>query len=243
MSKDQEKKVVLFDCHTFDLGAHGTTTYLKGIINNLDPQKENIEIVCCASSKKNVERYITVPFKFYKSYKNFILRNLISIPFASFSCKANFVISQYIRPLFCKGKTISCIHDVLFIDSKEDFSLYFRFSRTLFYGLSAIFSDYIVTISNYSADRIINSFNVKRSKIFLTTCETNFSKVNSKVNSKINSKINGEKIKLLTVSRFEKRKRLELSIRALEHLRERNYDVSLTIVGSGADDYYKEIKN
>ena len=234
MSTKQQKKVILFDCHTFDVGAHGTTTYLQGIINNLEHQKENIEIVCCSSSKKNIEKYLNVPFKFYKSYKNFILRNVISIPFISIACNADFVVSQYIRPLFCRGKTISCIHDVLFIDFKKDFSIFFRFSRTLFYGLSAKFSDYIITTSNYTTNRIIDVFNVKRSKIHLTTCEANFSKAETLINS--------NEIKLLTVSRFEKRKRLELSIKALEYLKERNYDVSLTIVGSGSDDYYKEIK-
>lgn len=225
-------KTLIFDCHTFDVGPHGTTTYLQGIINNIE--YNNLKIICCANSKENVDKYIKIPYTFQKSYKSFILRNLFSIPITSFRYKSDFVISQYVRPLICRGKIISCIHDVLFVDFPEDFSLFFRYIRIFFYGLSAKFSDYIITTSRYTTNRISEVFKVSKKKIFITTCEANFKKEITKPELK--------KIRLLTVSRFEKRKRIEVSINALEHLADKGYDVQLTIVGNGVGNYYQHVR-
>ena len=44
------------DCHTFDIGFHGTTTFLAGIINNSHNSKffedNDVELILVASSKK-----------------------------------------------------------------------------------------------------------------------------------------------------------------------------------------------
>jgi len=234
---------IFFDCHTFDIGWQGTTTYLAGIINSLHKAVEikapnlDLNIICAANDKAAVDRYLDVNYKFEKIRTNFIPRNTIDIPYAVYKTNPDLVVSQYVRPFFSSRPTLSIIHDVLFLDYPDNFSWLYRFSRKFLFGWSARKSNHISTVSTYSAERIAYHLGVNKNKIIVIPNAVNPAFINNK---RIRN-TNDTTFQLLSVSRLERRKRHEWGIDALDALSNKGIRAAYTIIGSGDDAYAQEL--
>lgn len=119
---------------------------------------------------------------------------------------------QYIIPFLKfnkKCKYINTVHDVLFLDFPKDFPLTYRLSRKILFGYSSRKADLLLTVSNYSKQRIAKHFNINENKIYITP---------NGVNDKLLESYNVDKVKkyvfdkyglenfILYVSRIEPRK-------------------------------------
>lgn len=244
MAAEIQKFRVLFDCHTFDVGWQGTTTYLAGVINALPkmvaqwaPYLE-LEIICAASERRSIDRFVDVPYSFKKIRTGFIVRNMLDIPRASRSCGANLVVSQYVRPFFSNCPTLSVIHDVLFLDYTDFFSRKYRLSRKLLFGWSARNSSFVTSVSQYSAERIAHHLGVAQDAILVipNAVDPAFSGV---VRDKREC---SNVLRLLSVSRLERRKRHEWGIDVLEALASKGVKANYTIIGGGVGAYSREIE-
>jgi glycosyltransferase involved in cell wall biosynthesis len=226
---------ILLDCHTFDAGPQGTSSFLSGITNKLiacaTRREIDVELHCAAGYKTNIDKYITVPYVYHKIAGGFVARNLLSIPLLSFRIKSDYVVSQYVRPLVTHGETIVVMHDVLFIDFPRLFGFLYRLTRTFLFFLSAKTADHAVTVSNYSRQRIATCFGLDARQILvIPNGVTPPGSVRTTTGSP-------GTLLFLSVSRLERRKRHEWSIRAVEDLRYRGFDARLVIVGCGGGPY------
>lgn len=238
--QDQAALRVLFDCHTFDAGPQGTTTFLAAILNALPDAirrtgSRPVEIYCAAYDRAAIERFLTVPFIYVPMKGGFLARNAIALPRAIKAIGADVVVSQYVRPFFARAWTISIIHDVLFLDYPKLFSWKYRFVRRLLFGWAARHSDAVATVSDYSRERIAHHFQVEASSIAV---------IPNAVGEvgEINQKTLGKPLKLLYVSRLERRKRQDWCIRATHILAQEGMDVELTLVGSRSGAYAADIE-
>jgi glycosyltransferase involved in cell wall biosynthesis len=232
---------ILLDCHTFDVGAQGTSSCIAGVVNNLVAcaarRGISIELHCAAARKSSVDRFVSAPYTFHPISGGFIARNLYAIPALSFRIKSHFVISQYVRPLLAHGETVAVIHDVLFIDFPRLFGRFYRWVRTALFFLSARGAAHVVTVSEYSRQRIARCFGLPAEQILVVP--------NGAAGPDATRIATGrpERLRLLSVSRLERRKRHEWCIHAVEDLRAQGIDASLTIVGGGAGSYPEHVRS
>ncbi|MET4898832.1 glycosyltransferase family 1 protein [Sphingomonadaceae bacterium jetA1] len=242
-SQGQATIRVLFDCHTFDAGPQGTTTFLAAIINALPDAiqrtgSDPVEIYCAAHDRSAIERFLTVPFIYVPMRGGFLARNAIALPRAIKATCADVVVSQYVRPFFARARTISVIHDVLFLDYPGLFSWKYRFVRRLLFGWAARHSDLVATVSDYSRERIAHHFQVDASSI--TVIPNAVGEVGELSHKALEPL--GRPLKLLYVSRLERRKRQDWCIRATHVLAQVGMHVELTLVGSRSGSYAAEIE-
>lgn len=237
---------IFFDCHPMDSGFQGTTTYLAGVINALPAAAAqhapalDLKIICAAQTKESVARHVKVDFEFVPIKYGFLQRNFIDIPRALRRTGANLVVSQYVRPFFSPCPTMSVIHDVLFLDYPESFSWSYRTVRRLLFGWAARNSTIVSTVSDYSAKRIGNHFGIDASEILVSPNAVD--PVFFHTATKPAETATTGPIRLLSVSRLERRKRHEWGIAAVESLVAEGIDSELTIVGSGEGAYADELR-
>ena len=156
----------------------------------------------------------------FKDYKNisfyvFKQKNKWKRMFSEYAKLSNvydYMHFQYIIPFLKfnkKCKYINTVHDVLFLDFPNDFPLAYRLSRKILFGYSSRKADLLLTVSEYSKQRIAKHFNINESKIYITP---------NGVNDKLLESYDVEKVKkyvyekyglenfILYVSRIEPRK-------------------------------------
>lgn len=154
-------KIKIFvDCHVFDSGFQGTTTYIKGLYTELvnDVDKEfyfaanNPETIKAVFGENDNIHYLKY------SSKNKFYRLLFDIPSLIKKNKIDFAHFQYIVPPVKKCKYINTIHDILFLDYPELFPLSYRLRNGFLFRLSAKLSDYVLTVSDYSKKSIAKHY-------------------------------------------------------------------------------------
>ena len=245
MTVEKTQFRVLFDCHTFDVGWQGTTTYLAGVINALPKvvaQRApdlDLQIFCAAHDQQAIDRFVDVAYTFEPIRTSFTARNLVDIPRAMQRCGGDLVVSQYVRPFFSFRPTLSVIHDVLFLDYPDSFSWKYRTSRKLLFSWSASRSTFVAAVSQYSAERIAHHLGIEQDKIRVIANAVDPAFVNVKRAREAEDTV----LRLLSVSRLERRKRHEWGIDALEALASRGIKASYTIIGGGDGAYAQELRN
>ena len=152
-----DKKIRLFvDCHVFDGVPQGTKTYLHGIYSELIKDR-SIHFYLAATDIYNLEKifgsHINVTYIKYKSHSS-IYRLLIDIPFLIKKHKIEFAHFQYRVPPIKFCRYIVTVHDVLFEDFPQYFPIISRRISYLTYLFSARYSDIVLTVSNYSKQKI-----------------------------------------------------------------------------------------
>ena len=236
---------ILFDCHSFDTAWQGTTTYLAGILNELPGAAArlmpelHLQIICAAEREDNIRRHVGIDFEFVPIRIGFIHRNLVDIPNALRRTGADLAVSQYVRPFISPCPTLSIIHDVLFLDYPKSFPWSYRTVRKWLFRWSAHRSSLVSTVSRYSAGRIAVHFGIKTSDILIVPNAVDAAFVAVASKSPVTS---DGPLRLLSVSRLERRKRHEWSIRAMDALAADGIQSELTIVGSGDGPYADELK-
>lgn len=237
---------LLFDCHTFDAEPQGTSTFLSGLINALPIvigkqfPSVKLDIHCAAANAANVSTYIKVSHTFHLINTGFVNRNVMGLPRLAKHIGANVVISQYVRPVWVPKHSVSIIHDLLFVDFPQQFSARYRISRQILFGLSARFSSKVYTVSEYSRDRIADTYKIDGMRIGILPNAINPAALKQAPVTVTSP--DKTPVQLLYVSRLEQRKRYEWCIRAFEDLRQEGRDVHLTLIGGGGGDYANHLR-
>lgn len=231
---------LLFDCHTFDVGPQGTSTFLAGLLNALPEATapERATLVCAAHRADSVTRFVKVPYQYRAMSGGFIARNLLAIPRLTKDRGIQAVISQYVRPFRSHVPTVSIIHDVVFLDFPALFSWRYRMARRLLFGWAARRSDVVITVSEYSRQRIAHHFGISADRIDVLP---NAVEVTGPAPSRPLPNATAA-IRLLYVSRFETRKRQHWCIAAANALAASGRPVELTLVGDARGTYADDVR-
>lgn len=214
---------ILIDCHSFDNEEfQGVTSYIKGLYLELIPLLPDFDFYMVSYSLEKIQplfsKFPNVIFLQFKS-RNPIFRLTYDLPRLILKNKIDWLHVQYKSPLLKFCKEIVTTHDVLFIDYPEFFSLKFRFLNTMFFKLSAKRSDILLTVSDYSKDRISKWFNITLDKIFVIPNGVSNKLIELSQDS---AKLIDVKKKydlddfILYVSRIEPRKNHEVILKALD---------------------------
>lgn len=192
---------ILVDAHVFDHSYQGTTTYISGLYNAL-VKNDDLEITICASNLEVVQRVFTNDkFKFLQIHsKSKIYRLGIELPKMIRSGSYDYAHFQYIVPFIKRCKYINTIHDLLFLEFPQYFSLSYRILNGTLFRISAAMSDVILTVSEYSKEHINKRFNIPFDQMLVTPNGVSPTSAASKYTSLPKEKY------ILYVSRYEHRK-------------------------------------
>lgn len=221
---------VLVDAHIFDQSFQGTATYLKGVYNSL-VKNDNFQITICANNIENIKTHFADErFNFIKlRSKSKIKRLVIEIPKIIKLGDFDFAHFQYIAPPIKHCKFIITIHDLLFLDFKDSFPLSYRIKNRILFYYSSVRSDLLLTVSEYSRERISKHFGLNRNRIFVTPNAVDDKNPIHKVDIKEKYQLSKY---ILFVSRFEPRKNHIGLLRAFIQLKLYEKEYQLVFVGS-----------
>lgn len=239
------------DCHVFDGGLQGTTTYLKGLYQELIKDDEALFFLA-ASDTENLKRIFgvrdNVTYLKYRSHNKF-LRLALDIPTLIKNHKIDYAHFQYVVPPIKCCKYIVTVHDVLFLDFPEYFPVLYKLKNRLLFGLSSKYSDVVLTVSDYSKKQIQKHFGIKHLAITPNAIDPAFFDPYDKATQKIAAKAKyGISDYWLFVSRWEPRKNHYTLLKVfVENGHYRDYD--LVFVGEKAisdkafDTYYTSLED
>lgn len=216
-----ENKNIFIDCHVFDQSLQGTTTYIKGLYTELI--KDKTITFYFASYSYNLEelfgKHENVNYIKFKS-KNKFYRLLIDLPKIIKTHKIDFAHFQYIVPPFKYCKYIVTTHDILFIDYPQYFPFLNRIKNKFLFKWSAKKSEIVLTVSEYSKNKIEEHFKIKN--IYITpnaVSDPFFENYNKKeIQSEIEQKY-GISNYIIYVSRWEPRKMHDLVLKSFVRLK------------------------
>ncbi len=164
---------IFVDAHVFDGEFQGTLTYIKELYLKVLENRTDIIIYFGANKIENVKKvfgnYENVKYIEYSSTSS-LKRIFIEIPKIIDELNCTHAHFQYIIP-FKKNKKcnyIVTIHDILFNDFPQEFSLLYRLQRNILFYLSAKRSDYLLTVSNYSKQKIAEQYKIDLDEIIVT---------------------------------------------------------------------------
>lgn len=163
-----DKIKILVDGRWFESFYSGVTTYIKGLYNALakDPDFE-ITVIGNNIDKIRKDFPLNVLFIELKTQSNF-KRLYFDIPNIIEQYKFDYAHFQYICPLNKKCKYIVTLHDLLFLDYKKSFPFNFIIKNTILFYISAKRSDILLTVSEFSKQKISHYFKIKKDHIHVT---------------------------------------------------------------------------
>jgi glycosyltransferase involved in cell wall biosynthesis len=200
---------IFVDCHVFDESFQGTTSYIRGLYQELIKDKSKNfflaanDIVILKSIFGEAENicYLSYasPNKFY--------RLLVDIPRLIKKHNIDYAHFQYIVPPIKYCKYINTIHDVLFMDYPDYFTMRYRIQNKFLFLWSARYSDLVLTVSEYSKNQIQQHFGIKNITLIPNAVDPVFFETYNKeiILKKIKSQYNFENY-WIYISRWEPRK-------------------------------------
>lgn len=218
-----KKQLKIFvDGYLLNKEHQGTKTYIRELYKEFAKQNPDILIFIGCFKNLKIERdfviYKNVRFIYYKQ-SNRVLRMLFEIPKIISNNKFEYAHFQYVIPFVTSKscKYIVTIHDILFNDFKSYFSKSYRLKRNFLFKYSAKRADFLLTVSNYSKDRIKCHYKLDNKEILITpngVSEEYFREYNKEKSIRyIESKF-GIKNYILYVSRIEPRKNQQSLLKA-----------------------------
>lgn len=159
---------ILVDGRWFDSYYSGVTTYLKGLYNAI-AQDEKFDVTVIGSDivKLKNEFPVNVSFIELRSNSNF-KRLYFDLPKIIERNDFDYAHFQYICPIIKSCKYIVTLHDLLFLDFKKSFPLSFILKNTFLFYISAIRSDMLLTVSEFSRKHIARHFRINENNIHVT---------------------------------------------------------------------------
>jgi len=214
-----EKKIrVLVDAHLFDQEFQGTRTFVRELYRAMTG-KPGLELFFAASDTEQLKHeFPGIPSTNFISFKSrsSLYRLLIDIPRIIKQYKIDYTHFQYIVPVWKNCRYIVTTHDVIFQESPAEFSIFYRFLKTILYRFGARRADILTTVSAYSRRSIQKYLGVRSEKILLTPLGVNsvFFERHDKAacRQEFAGKYGFDKF-ILCVSRFEARKNQVLLLR------------------------------
>ncbi|WP_291112014.1 MULTISPECIES: glycosyltransferase family 4 protein [unclassified Flavobacterium] len=224
---------IFVDCHVFDGSHQGTTTYIRGLYQELIKDKNKQFFFGANDISVIQEIFGTAGNVHYLKYssQNKVYRLLFDIPRLIKKNKIDYAHFQYIVPPLKYCKYVNTIHDVLFLDYPEYFPLSYRIKNRFLFKWSAKHSDIVLTVSEYSKKQIQKHFGIKNSTITPNAVDRIFFEPyeKEKVQVEVKSKYNFQDY-WIYISRWEPRKNHHTLLEVFtENEFYRNY--SLVLVG------------
>lgn len=216
------KTKIFVDCHVFDEGFQGTTTYIKGLYSELI-KDYSIHFFLASNDIENLQNVFgiqeNITYLKYRSHNKFY-RLIIDIPRLIKIDKIDFAHFQYIVSPFKRCKYIVTTHDVLFLDFPEYFPTFNRLKNQFLYKWSARYSDVVLTVSEYSKKQIKEHFNITDVHITANAVSKVFFEGYDKraIQKQVKEKYNLSKY-IIFVSRWEPRKKHDLIIKSFVNLK------------------------
>lgn len=223
---------LLVDCHVFDGKFQGTMTYLEGLYRCLTEHKD-ITFYFAAHDLQNLKRVfgegeniLYVKLKHTGS----LGRLMLDFPKIIKENNIDYAHFQYITP-FCKTcKEIDTIHDLLFMDYPQYFSMGYRLKNTFFFKRSARKADIVMTVSEYSRERINHWFDIPKADIHIT--ENAVLPISNTIAIPDVKRKYGLDKYVLTVSRIEPRKNHLMLLEAFVEMKLYDKGYKLVMIGT-----------
>jgi glycosyltransferase involved in cell wall biosynthesis len=165
-----KKPVILVDGHVLDGKPQGSCAYLAGLYCAL-AETGAVDVKIAAYSAESLARWQVhgenidwVPLATQSKCRRLgiemaRLQARISPDFAHF---------QYVTPLVKGCRWINTLHDLLFLDYPQFFPFSYRLQNAALFRLSALRSDVILTVSEYSRDALHRHFGIDKARIHVT---------------------------------------------------------------------------
>lgn len=140
------------DAHVFDKEYQGTRTFLKEIYSHL-AYKNDIQLYLRASDTEKLRAIFptdaNINFLSYKNSSSFA-RLAYTIPSIIKKYKIDVAHFQYIIPPIKLCRYLVTIHDVIFNEYPDEFSLQYRLLKKFLFKKAAQNADIVTTVSDYS---------------------------------------------------------------------------------------------
>jgi glycosyltransferase involved in cell wall biosynthesis len=161
---------ILIDAHVFDEPHHGTRTYLKGLYSEMIQLMPEMGFFFAADDVDNLRAEFGTHANvfFLKFNQKKYLRLLYEIPRMVKQHRIDYVHFQYISTPVKNCKHIVTTHDILFKDFADLFPLKYRAVKNFLFKASARRADILLTVSEYSRDRIAYHYKIPHARIGLT---------------------------------------------------------------------------
>jgi len=164
---NKQKLNIFVDAHGFDQEFQGSRSFIQEIYTLL-AHKNDIQLYLGAYDTKNLAAHFSaqsgIQYIQYRS-RSSIFRLLFNIPSIIRKYGIDYAHFQYMAPLFKNCRHIITTHDVLFMQSKKDFSFGYRTIRKLLCKRAAKKADLLTTVSAFSKASIAKYFGINPSKI------------------------------------------------------------------------------
>lgn len=240
---------IFVDCHVFDGPFQGSTSYLKGLYLELIHDKR-IRFFLASNHPKELEsifgKHDNVVYLKYR-FENKFLRLLWDIPSLIQKHKIDYAHFQYIVPPIKNCQFIVTTHDVMFLDFPDFFPKNFKIKNHFLFRWSALKSEVVLTVSEYSKARIQKHFGIDKIYVTHNAVDPFFLESYNKTEAKdyIKSQFDMADFYLF-VSRFEPRKNHFQLLKTF--VENKHYlNKNLALVGNEAldcaafDAYYNEL--
>jgi glycosyltransferase involved in cell wall biosynthesis len=232
---------ILIDAHIFDDKYQGTRTYIKGLYSALIPIAKDWNFFFVANDIENLKKefgtHSNVNYIQYNSANKYY-RLLVDLPRIIKENKIYFAHYQYITPFFNNCFTIVTTHDILFKEErfKKYFPLKYRLINGFLFQISAKKADVLLTVSEYSKEKISEYYNLPSSSVHVTPNAVSDDFICNNKGS-VKKKYNLDKY-ILYVSRIEPRKNHIALLQAYTELR--LWEQGYTLVFIGVEDIVSE---
>lgn len=231
---------LLVDCHVFDGKFQGTRTYLQGIYQNMVSHKD-IDFYFAAQDIENLKKCFGEGENIHYvqlTTSSSVRRLALEIPRIVKEFNIDYAHYQYISTLTKCCKEIVTVHDLLFLDYPQYFSLGYRLKNGLLFKRSAKRADLLLTVSDYSRKAIERQFGIPVSDIYVTPNAVLPAEVNMP-RPDVKNKFGLDKY-IMTVSRIEPRKNHLALLKVFVDLKLAEKGYKLMMVGV-PDLTYKEL--
>lgn len=223
---------LLVDCHVFDGKFQGTRTYLEGLYKCMIRHKDitfffaahDIDKLTNVFGRADNIKYVKL------THTGSIGRLAFDFPKIIRENNIDYAHFQYITPFKKTCKEIDTIHDLLFMDYPQYFSTVYKLKNKFFFKRSAKRADLILTVSEYSRERINHWFKIPLGNIHIT--ENAVLPIDKSVDiPDVKTKYGLNKY-ILTVSRIEPRKNHLMLLEAFAELKLYAKGYDLVMVGT-----------
>lgn len=166
------KSRVGIDFHVVDGKYQGSRTHVLELFSSLIRKCPDIDFYCFLDDLDNLKSisdiFLLPNVKLIRmETKNPFYRLFVQLPKLVKQYKLDILHVQYISPIFLPKtcKKVVTIHDVLFESHPQFFTKFFTFRSKLLMRLSALISDCIFTVSEFSKSEIIKFYKMPEGKI------------------------------------------------------------------------------